>query len=66
MVYIPNSIFHTVHIHNSIHHSELSISYNVVPIRTESTEILHKRLVCTYVATSGAVHFTGTIPPDVM
>ena len=31
--YSQNSIFHTVHIHNSIHHSELSIFYNVVSIQ---------------------------------
>ena len=31
MVYAPNSISHTVHTHNSTHHSELNTSWSVVP-----------------------------------
>ena len=31
MAYIPNSISHTVHTHNSTHHSELNTSWSVEP-----------------------------------
>jgi len=63
MAYTPKPISRIPQIHNSTHHFEKNTSWNEEPEMDKSNLEQYYNI---NIRTSGAVHFTGIFPPDVM